>query len=173
VDLIAHAASGALLGRAARPTGATWPAFALYGAAAGLSPDIDAPLALAGADAWARFHQVATHSLVGLVWVPLALAALPFRFAPWRTRYALALAGFAVHVFLDVVARWPVPLLWPISDARTALYLLEVDFSWRLDMAIVTGLALSCWDPARRHARAIAAATALVLALSLALGAGS
>jgi membrane-bound metal-dependent hydrolase YbcI (DUF457 family) len=170
VDLIAHAASGALLGRAARPTGAAWPAFALYGAAAGLSPDIDAPLALAGADAWARFHQIATHSLVGLVWVPLALAALPFRFAPWRARYALALAGFAVHVLLDIVARWPVPLLWPVSDARTALYLLEVDFSWRLDMLIVTGLALSCWDPARRYARAIAGATATLLALSLALG---
>ena len=109
--------------------------------AAGLSPDIDAPVALLGPEAWVRWHHLYTHSLVGLVWVPLALSLLPLRFAPWRTRFALALAGWALHVTLDVVGRWPVPVLWPLSETRWALYRLDRDFSLTLDLVLIVGLA--------------------------------
>ncbi len=164
MDPFAHLAAGALMGRAVRPTGEAWPAFALFGLAAGLSPDVDAPLALLGADVWGRWHQLFTHSLIGLLWVPLALSLLPFSFAPWKTRFALALGGWLLHVSLDLVARWPVPLLWPASDEKWALFLLERDFSWTIDMLLILGLAASLWDPARPYTRWIVLATASVVA---------
>ena len=125
---------------------------------------MDAPVALLGVDAWARWHQLFTHSLIGLLWVPLALSLIPFRFAPWKTRLFLALGGWALHVILGWSARWPVPILWPISDGTWALFLLERDFSWTVDMLLVLGLAATLWDPARPYARWIAAGTASVVA---------
>ncbi len=170
MDPFAHAASGALLGRAAVPTGDAWRAALGFGVVAAMAPDVDAPLALLGPEAWARWHQVWTHSLVGLVWVPLLVSALPFRFARWRTRYGVALAGWALHVVLDAVGRWPVPLAWPLSAERFGWPLLERDFSWTVDMLIVAGLAASLWDRALAQARWIAGATALAVALWLGLG---
>lgn len=167
MDAFAHLASGALLGRSSRPTGQRWLGFALFGAAAAISPDVDAPLALVGADAWAKYHQLLTHSLIGLVLVPLALASLPFRFAPWRTRYLLSVSGWLIHVVLDVCANWGVPVLWPLSSERWALHQLDSDFSWAIDMVFVVGLALTLWNPAMRHARPVALATAAAVALWL------
>ena len=170
MDVFAHIASGALLGRAVRPTGPAWAAYTFYGAVAGVSPDVDAPLALAGPDAWAKWHQLYTHSLVGLVWVPLALSLLPFRFAPWRTRFLLALCGWTLHIALDLCSRWPVPVFWPLSSQRWAAELLQQDFSWRIDMLLVTALALTLWDPARAYARELAVVSGFVVAGWLALG---
>lgn len=144
--------------------------FAVYGALAAISPDADAPLALLGTEAWAKYHQILTHSLIGLAVVPLTLSLLPFRFAPWRTRYVLALSGWWLHVALDVSANWEVPVLWPVSRDRWALHLLDKDFSWPLDMLLVSGLALSLWQPLMRHARALSIGTAVLLTLWLAVG---
>ncbi len=165
MDLFAHLASGGLLGRSFRPTGDKWVPFAVFGAVAAISPDVDAPLALLGPEVWAKYHQLFTHSLVGLVLVPLALSLIPFRFAPWQTRYVLALAGWSLHVFLDVCANWGVPVLWPISRDRWALHLLDSDFSWRIDMLLIVGLASTLWEPATGYARTISIATAILLAI--------
>ena len=170
MDAFAHLASGCLLGRSFKPVGEHWRAYALFGAAAAISPDVDAPVALFGAEAWAQHHQVYTHSLVGLALVPLALSLLPFRFAVWRTRYGLALAGWLLHVLLDVVANWGVPVLWPLSQERWALRLLDADFSWRIDMLLVLGVAATLWNPVMRHARAISLVTAVILAVWLVTG---
>lgn len=170
LDAFAHLASGGLLGRAFLPTGERWVPFAVFGAVAAISPDVDAPLALLGTEAWAKYHQVFTHSLVGLALVPLALSLLPLRFAPWHTRYILALSGWLLHVVLDVCANWDVPLLWPASQSRWSLQLLETDFSWPIDMLLVLGLAFTLWQPAMRHARPIAMATGAILVLWLAAG---
>ena len=167
MDAFAHLASGGLLGRCFQPTGKGWVAFALFGAVAAISPDVDAPLALLGTETWAKHHQVFTHSLIGLVLVPLALSLIPFRFAPWRDRYPLCLAGWILHVALDVCANWDVPVLWPVSQDRWALHLLERDFSWPIDMLLVVGLASTLWQPAMRYARTLAIATAVLLALWL------
>ncbi len=170
LDVFAHLASGGLLGRAFLPTGEQWVPFAVFGAVAAISPDIDAPLALLGTEAWAKHHQVFTHSLIGLALVPLVLSLFPFRFAPWRTRYILALSGWLLHVVLDVCANWEVPLLWPASQDRWALHLLDTDFSWPIDMLLVLGLAITLWQPAMSHARVLSIATAAVLVLWLAAG---
>jgi len=170
LDAFAHLASGGLLGRAFRPTGEDWIPFAVFGAVAAISPDVDAPLALLGTDAWAKYHQVFTHSLIGLALVPLALSLVPFRFATWRDRYVLALSGWLLHVILDICANWEVPVLWPISQDRWALHLLDRDFSWPIDMLLVVALASTLWQPAMRHARTLAIATTVLLALWLASG---
>ncbi len=170
LDAFAHLASGGLLGRSFRPTGEDWVPFAVFGAVAAISPDADAPLALLGTEAWATHHQVFTHSLIGLVWVPLALSLIPFRFAPWRHRYLLALSGWFLHVVLDVCANWGVPVLWPLSQDRWALHLLDRDFSWPIDMLLVVGLASTLWQPAMRHARILSIATATLLVLWLVAG---
>ncbi len=158
------------MGRAFQPTGERWVPFAVFGAVAAVSPDVDAPLALLGTEAWAKHHQVFTHSLLGCVWVPLALSLLPLRFAPWRVRYVLALFGWLLHVVLDVCANWEVPVMWPVSQDRWALHLLDRDFSWPIDMLLVVGLASTLWQPTMRHARSLAIATAALLALWLVAG---
>ncbi len=170
MDVFAHIAAGALLGRAVRPSGDHWVAFAIFGAAAGFSPDIDAPLALMGPEVWAEWHQVVTHSVVGLLWVPVALSAWPFQFAPWQERLKVALMGWCLHVVLDLCARWPVPILWPFSKARFAWTLIQHDFSWTIDMILIVGLALTLWDPIKQRARALASFTATLVVSWLLLG---
>ena len=159
-----------MLGRSFRPRGNGWVPFAAFGALAAVSPDVDAPLALLGPEAWADYHQVFTHSLLGMLLVPLALSLLPWRFAEWRIRYLIAMAGWSIHVLLDVSANWGVPVLWPISQDRWALHLLDSDFSWRIDMLLIVGLAATLWEPAMGHARALAIATATLLAIWLVSG---
>ena len=159
-----------MLGRAFLPTGEHWVPFAVFGAVAAISPDVDAPLVLLGTEAWAKHHQVYTHSLIGVALVPLLLSLFPFQFAPWRTRYTLALSGWLLHVALDICANWEVPLLWPVSQNRWALHLLDTDFSWPIDMLLVLGLAITLWQPAMSHARAVSVATAAVLVLWLTVG---
>ncbi len=170
LDVFAHLASGALLGRAVRPTGAQWKGVALFAAAAGLSPDIDAPIAFWGAEAWAQWHQLFTHSLLGLLVIPALCSVLPFRFASWKKRYALALGGWGLHVALDGVSRWPVPIAWPLSSQRWALFLTTSDFVLSIDMILVLGLAASLWEPAMRYARSIAIVTYLAMFTWIAAG---
>ena len=170
MDVFAHSVSGALLGRAVQPEGQDRKAFIIYCTLAALSPDIDAPIALLGHEAWFRWHQLFTHSLLGLIWVPLLLSLLPFRFAPWRIRFLLALSGWCLHVLLDVIARWPVPVAWPLSHQKWGFNFLASDFSWIIDMIMVFGLALSFWDPLQKHARWVSIATAIFIALWLGLG---
>ena len=115
-----------------------------------------------GMHVWGQWHQLFTHSLIGLLWVPLGLSLLPFRFAPWKHRFAIALAGWTLHIILDLCARWPVPIFWPLVDHRWALYLIKLDFSFVIDMLLVMGFVVTLWDPARPYARWVVAATALI-----------
>jgi len=170
MDIFAHTASGMLLGRAFQPAGPNWRSFLAFGAIAGILPDLDLPIALLGHDAWFRWHQVLTHSLPGLIFLPLLPALIPFGIPSFKTRYFLALSGWTVHVCLDLAARWPVPLLWPLSDQRWTFRLIRADFSWIIDMLLLIGLALSLWEPAIRHGRRIAVATFAGVAAWLLLG---
>lgn len=46
----------------------------------------------------------------------------------------------------------------------------RVDFSWPIDMLLVPGLAITLWQPAMSHARALSIATAAVVVFWLAAG---
>lgn len=170
MDIFAHSTSGALLGRSIRPEGNDRKSVVLYSTLAGISPDIEAPIALLGYDVWYRWHQLFTHSLFGMLWVPLLISLLPFRFTKWKTRYFIALAGWGIHILLDLCAIWPVPLLWPLSDQKWTISFLAADFSLIIDMILLVGLALTCWGPVEKYARLISTATAAVIAVWFALG---
>ena len=170
MDIFAHSISGALLGRAVRPEGNNRKSVVIYGALAGISPDIEAPIALLGSDVWYRWHQIFTHSLFGLLWVPLFISLLPWRFSRWKIRYLIALAGWGIHVLLDLCAKWPVPLIWPFSDQKWTFSFLSSDFSLIIDMILLVGLALTFWDPVQKHARWLSIATAAIIAVWFALG---
>lgn len=143
---------------------------AMFAALAGVSPDFDIPLALLGHEVWFKWHQVFTHSLVGLLWIPLALSLIPWQFASWRTRYIVALAGWFLHIVLDLVAHWPVPVFWPLTDARWYFPLISSDFSLIVDMLLITGLAVTFLDTAQKHARWISISTATIVAVWLIVG---
>lgn len=144
--------------------------FIVFGGVAGFIPDIDIPIALLGHDAWFKWHQLFTHSLIGLVCLPLLLALIPLDFASFKVRYQLALSGWFMHIGFDLAARWPVPLLWPISEHRWAFFMIRDDFSWIIDMLLIIGLAISLWDPMLEYGRRIAGATFIFVATWLILG---
>lgn len=125
---IAHVTAGYVVYRLAHHR---WPALEarrlgpfprLLAITAGLSmlPDVDSVLGLLTGD-FGRFHNNVTHSLfVGLA-VALAIAAvMQWRrgrdFWPW---FAVALAGFELHVLMDAatIGRG-VMAYWPISSER-------------------------------------------------------
>ncbi len=158
------------MGRAFQPEGLHRKAFIIFGGTAGFLPDIDIPIALMGHNAWFRWHQLFTHSLIGLLFLPLLLALIPFKFASFRIRYGMSLCGWILHICLDLSARWPVPLLWPLTEKRWSFMMIKDDFSWIVDMLLIIGLAISLWDPMVKHGRRIANATLIFVAAWLILG---
>lgn len=101
-------------------------------------PDIDIVLEARSDAAYILFHRGLTHSLVGLVILPLFLAAGLWWIYRGRTRFGwLALvsaAGVAMHLLYDVVTTWGTMLLYPFSSERFALdWLFIVDLvTWAL-----------------------------------------
>ena len=71
---------------------------------------------------------------------------------------------------MDVVARWPVPVPWPLSSERWALYLIAQDFSLTIDIVLVVGLLATLYDPLQPRARPIALGTAALVTVWLAAG---
>ena len=118
---LAHLAAGyaiyAILLPAAERPGPR--ALALVGAAA-IAPDLDIPLGMALGDP-VGWHHGPSHSLLGAGLTGLALAAA----ARGRAARAAAVLACLLHPALDwstgdpaEAARFGVPLLWPLSDAK-------------------------------------------------------
>lgn len=152
MDNISHSLAGWALSRAAgspRPPGTT---LALI--LASNLPDIDIVLGARSDAAYLLFHRGLTHSLIGLVLLPPALAAGLWWGYGRRTGFGwLALVcacGVALHLLYDVVTPWGTMLLYPFSTERYALdWLFIVDFvTWALPIA---ALLAARWRPA--HAR--------------------
>jgi len=132
-------------------------------------PDGDVLLSLAGRDTYLFADRGASHSLIGLAVLALALAASFRMFSPLKQLpilVALAAAGLAVHTGLDLVTPWGARLFWPFDARRIALnWLAEVDpVVWALlGGGLVAGLV---WTG--RSAGCNRTALALVLAYTLA-----
>lgn len=94
-------------------------------------PDLDVLLSLQGRDTYLFAHRGATHSLVGLAVLALALAAAFRMFSSLKqlpVLLGLAAAGLAAHAGLDVVTPWGARLFWPVETRRIALsWVAEVD----------------------------------------------
>ena len=106
-------------------------------------PDIDIVLEARSDAAYILFHRGLTHSLVGLVLLPVALAAGLYWAYGGRTRFGwLALvsaAGVAMHLLYDLVTSWGTMLLYPFSSERFALdWLFIVDLvTWALPVGVL------------------------------------
>lgn len=129
-------------------------------------PDIDIVLEARSDAAYLLFHRGLTHSLVGLVVLPLVLAAGLWWAYGGRTRFRwLALvsaAGIAVHLLYDLVTAWGTMLLFPFSAERFALdWLFIVDLvTWALPIAV---LLISRARPERSRAAVAAWLLALLV----------
>lgn len=169
MDNVSHTLTGWALARAAgsRPPPGTTLALVL----ASNLPDIDLVLEARSDAAYILFHRGLTHSLVGLVVLPVALAAGLWWAYGGRTRFGwLALvsaAGVALHLLYDLVTPWGTMLLFPFSNERFALdWLFIVDLvTWALPIGVLV--------VSRRRPERGRAAVALWLVALLAYAAGA
>jgi len=105
-----------------------------------LLPDADGVIGWISLSAYARYHRVVTHSLIGLPlaiglaaliarhwperWLPPSLrpaAPAPGRPVRWRTLLALAAAGAGWHLAGDLITAWGIWPLWPFSSLDLSL----------------------------------------------------
>ena len=141
MDNVSHTLTGWALARAAGYPPPPGTALALV--LASNLPDIDLVLEARSDAAYILFHRGLTHSLVGLVVLPLALAAALWWAYGGRTRFGwLALvsaAGVAMHLLYDLVTPWGTMLLYPFSSERFALdWLFIVDLvTWALPAGVL------------------------------------
>lgn len=177
MDIFGHAFSGLLIGtllepgpllRDPSPPRTSW---AWMGALAATFPDVDAVSYLWGPEAFARHHQIYTHTILAFLALPPLLALLVRRlgFAGSPARTALLFyAGMAAHLLGDVIATWPLRFLLPFSDRGFAFAFIHRDFS--LGLALLLGVfAATCrWDGALPARRALALA-GLVAGVALVL----
>lgn len=150
MDNISHSLAGWALSRAAGPSRPPGTTLALI--LASNLPDIDIVLGVRSDAAYLLFHRGLTHSLIGLVLLPLALATGLWWGYGRRTRFGwlvlVCTCGVALHLLYDLVTPWGTMLLYPFSAERYALdWLFIVDFvTWALPIA---ALLASRWRPAR------------------------
>ena len=118
MDPITHTCSGILIGQALQPSAQLRrPLLFVLGLAA-FAPDIDSVSYLWGPDAFYRLHHTYTHTLLGITVLALLLAAAErywIKAISFGRLLALNLVGSAVHLLGDLIAVWPLPLLWPWS----------------------------------------------------------
>lgn len=116
--------------------------------------------------AYLLFHRGLTHSLIGLVVLPLLLAAGLWWGYGGRTRFGwlvlLCGCGVALHLVYDLTTSWGTMLLYPLSPRRYALdWLFIVDLvTWVVPIAV---LVVAHARPARASAAAVAGMAALLV----------
>jgi inner membrane protein len=139
MDPVTHVLSASLFSEPLRRDAAVsrWRERAALGLGA-LLPDADGVIGWVDLSLYARYHRVVTHSLVGLVAVVLAAAALarwwPERWMMTSWRAALrgprptwsvllmaASTGAVLHLIGDWITAWGLWPLWPFSDQDLAL----------------------------------------------------
>jgi len=132
---------------------------------ASLLPDLDALSIILGPKYYFLYSRVLFHSLGGAFLLGLGLSAALYLFTPlknFRLVLALSLAGVLLHLAVDLLSSWKMPILSPFNPYRYSL-----DLVWFINLPIllvIIGALL--WARAEpRYARLIAcAALALVAA---------
>lgn len=82
---------------------------------AGVAPDVDGLSALAGEEAYGRYHHVLTHGIVSALVIAGVAAALGRRRG---AVFGLALLSVHVHLLVDLLGsgrEWPISYLFPLS----------------------------------------------------------
>jgi len=166
MDPITHICSGILIGQGLRPQPSVRRKTLLVTGLAGFAPDFDAASYLWGADVYLRLHHTYTHTLVGIVVLALLLAGLERR---WLTELSFArllglnLAGCTIHLCGDLIALWPLHILWPVSNHDFVLQWTH-DFDYVVLAVVVVAMGLSEVDGFQHRAPWIIAGAVLLLA---------
>jgi len=156
MDLLTHAAAGALLGEAffRNRLGRAAP---ILGAVAAVVPDLDVVAGLFSSDPLVNLnvHRGATHSLLfvplGAILVAVAATLVTRRRFPVVWCFLVALAGGAAHLVLDLATSYGTMILWPWDYTRWAL-----DWFCFIDpylLAILAVTLILVWRRQRRDAR--------------------
>jgi membrane-bound metal-dependent hydrolase YbcI (DUF457 family) len=125
MDPLTHTCSGIIIGHALRPAEPVRRLTLLLAGLAAFSPDVDAVSYLWGPDAYYLFHHTYTHTLVGMAVLALSLAAIEKIWVvslSFTRLLALNLAGCSIHLLGDLIALWPLHILWPFSDHDFTLH---------------------------------------------------
>lgn len=155
MDPLTHVCSGVLIGQALRPIPSIRKQTLLVLGLAAAAPDLDATSYLWGPHAYARFHHSYTHTLLGLAILALVLAGIEKIFlARFSFNRLLALNSIAVTVHLagDLVAVWPLRILWPWSGRG---FVLRWTGDFDLVVLVVVGLATGLAATDAMHERAL------------------
>lgn len=125
-------------------------AAALFGALAGMAPDLDS-LIRSGEDpmVYLQYHRQFTHSLVFIPIGSLLCALLLHRLfgrrwqLSFKLTYLYCLLGYATHGLLDACTSYGTQLLWPFSDQRFAwntISIIDPLFTLPLLAFVITGV---------------------------------
>jgi membrane-bound metal-dependent hydrolase YbcI (DUF457 family) len=166
MDPITHTCSGILLGQGLRPQQPVRKKTLLVTGLAAFAPDFDATSYLWGADAYFRLHHSYTHTLVGIVVLALVFAGIESRWLKdlsFARLLGLNLAGCTIHLCGDLIALWPLHLLWPFSDHDFTLHWTR-DFDYVVLGVVVVATGLSETDGFQHRAPWIIAGVVLLLA---------
>jgi membrane-bound metal-dependent hydrolase YbcI (DUF457 family) len=134
-----------------------------------LSPDLDCVLMPAGWDIYLRFHEIATHSLVGGIAVGCAAAAVIRLFrrgSRWMMLAVAGMLGAISHLALDVMSGARLDLGWPVLDTRITWPLVAMAEPWLI--ALLTAGAAAMWI-GHRQLRRISRLVLIVVVVSLGL----
>ena len=119
-----------------------------------------------GAEAFYRLHHTYTHTLVGIAVLALVLAGIESRWIKdlsFARLLGLNLAGCTIHLCGDVIALWPLRILWPFSDHDFVLQWTH-DFDYVVLGVVVVATGLSETDGFQHRAPWIIAGAVLLLA---------
>ncbi len=127
--------------------------------AASLAPDLDALPIVLGQKYFYQYHRVLLHSLGGAFLLGLSLSLAVYLFTPlkdYRLVLTLSLAGVLLHLGIDLLSSWKIPLLSPLSRQGFSL-----DLVWfiALPLILVMGGALLWAGADPKNARLIAGVT--------------
>ena len=134
----------------------------VVGLVAGAFPDIDVVAQWFGDVAYLTHHRGITHSVLMLpLWAALIAWLMAWAFqrtrsrpGGWKSLYAFAAAGLAVHIAGDWITQFGTMLLQPFSDRRFGLgsmFIIDLTFSGLL----LAGLLLAAVFPRRRWPAAL------------------
>src|SRR5512139_3029280 len=84
------------------------------------APDLDVLASFVGPDAYLRYHRGASHSLVAMPLIALAVVGVIGLFRRtgfrWGGAYLAALIGVASNPVLDLATSYGARILWPFSN---------------------------------------------------------
>ncbi len=135
---------------------------------ASIAPDLDALAIVFGPQRYFQCHRSLFHSVSGAAVLALAVAAVAYAVTPAKDfplLLALASAGMALHLAVDLLSSWPIPLFAPFAHRRICF-----DITWFISLTILLiaagALVWMLADPP--NAQPIAAAGLAVIALYIA-----